>query len=303
MLLWLIFDTKNFEYSKNTNHYKTIFVTMVRAHKFCDFSTKIGHKNQKDKYGYHEGFSIRLCPIRECGMIWAKVFCLEESKSTNDSDKKKSKNTGFWDSKNHRFCNFRESFFEHFERCEEDDEESEPLNRRIFLEHLGNPSRGNNHENDWNNKTNSEIYDVPMTCSCNGEDIIERHGNISDDDGFDSGTESICFFSSFFLMFMSTNLTIELPYDVEKEDSAEEFESWNLHEPDGTKRKNNSKDCCTSNSPENRFLAFRSLEFLRCHPNENSIISTHDEIDEDDVQEGEKSCRSKKMSKVRWEGW
>lgn len=303
MFLGFIFYTQNLKDSEDTYHDKTIFVTMVRAHKFCDFPTEVGHKNQKDKYCYHERFSIRLRPIRECRMIWAKVFCLEKSKSTNDSDKKKSKNTGFWDSKNHRFCDFWESFFEHFERCEEDNEETEPLNRRIFFEQFCDSIRGKYHKNNRNNKSDCKVDDIPVACSGNGEDIVERHGNISDDDGLDGSTESICFFSSFFLMFMSTNLAIELPYNIEKKHRTEEFESWNLHEPDGTKRKNNSKDCCTSNSPKDCLFAFRSLEFLRGHSDKDSIVSAHDEIDEDDVQESKKSCGCKKMSKVRREAW
>lgn len=298
MFLWFIFDSKNFENSQDTYHDKSILVSVMRTHEFSDFSTEIGHENQKDKNSYHKRFSIRLCPICECWVIWSKVFRLEKSESTHDNDKKEGKYAGFWDSQNHRFSNFRESFFEHFERSEEDNKKSKPLNGWEFFEHFCDPAWGYDHENNRNNQSNPEVHDISMACSSDREDIVERHSHISNDDSLDGGSEGICFFSSLFVMFVSANLTIELPYDIEKQEGSEEFESWNLHEPDGSEGEKYSKNRRTCNSPENRFLAFRSLKFFRCHADEDRIVSTHDEVDEDDIEQREESRGSKKMSKI-----
>jgi hypothetical protein len=37
------------------------------------------------------------------------------------------------------------------------------------------------------------------------------------------------------MMLMGSDFTVELPYYVEKEYGSQEFESWNLHEPDNSK--------------------------------------------------------------------
>ena len=97
---------------------------------------------------------------------------------------------------------------------------------------------------------------------------------------------------------MSSDLTIELPYDIEKENSSEEFESWYLHEPDDSEREYDTEHSSTSYSPEYCLLAISSSELLGRHPNEDSIISTHDEVDEDDIEKSKCSCAREYVSKI-----
>jgi hypothetical protein len=35
-------------------------------------------------------------------------------------------------------------------------------------------------------------------------------------------------------MFVGSNLTVKLPYDIEEKYGSKEFESWNLHQPDNS---------------------------------------------------------------------
>jgi len=70
-----------------------------------------------------------------------------------------------------------------------------------------------------------------MTGSSYGEDIVETHRDICDNNGLDGSPESDSSYFSFFMVFMGSNLSVEFPYDIEEEYSTHEFESWNLHEP------------------------------------------------------------------------
>jgi hypothetical protein len=100
------------------------------------------------------------------------------------------------------------------------------------------------------------------------------------------------------MVLVRSDLSIELPYYIEEEDRTEELESWYLHEPDNSERKNDTEDCRTSNSPEYGFFAICSLEPLRCHTDQDSIVTAHDEVDHDDIEECECSCRGEEMSKI-----
>ncbi len=142
-----------------------------------------------------------------------------------------------------------------------------------------------------------------MTCSCYGEDIVEWHGYISDDDRLDSCPKCCSSFFSFFMMLVRSDLSVELPYHIEEEDGTEELESRYLHEPDNPERKYNTQNRSTSHSPKYRFFSFCSLEFLRCHPDQDSIVTAHHEVDHDDVEECKCSCRGEEMSKVRSKGF
>lgn len=295
MLLGFIFYSEYFEYSENTDHDESVLVSMMRIHKFGDFPSEIRHEDEKEENNNHEWLSISLRPFSKDRIIWLEIFGLEESKSANNKDKKEGKNTRFRHTENNWFCHFGESFFEHLKCCEEDYKKSEPLDGRVFLKHLGNPSWGNDHENNGDNKSYAEVHHISMTCSCDREDIIEGHSNISDNYRLDGCREGISFFSSFFMVFVSTDFTIKLPYDIEEEDSTEEFESWNLHEPYRPKWEDDSENGCSCYSPEYCFGSFSSLEFFGCHTDEDSIISTHHEVYEDDIEEREESCGGAEM--------
>ena len=84
---------------------------------------------------------------------------------------------------------------------------------------------------------------------------------------------------------MRSYLSIELPYYIEEEYGSHEFESWYLHEPDNSEWEYNTKYSSTSNSPEYCLFSICSSESLGRHTDEDRIISTHHEIDEDDVEQ------------------
>lgn len=298
MFFAVFLDTDNLQYSEDTDHDESVFVSVVRSHELWYLSTELRHEDEEYEYRHHEHTPIGSCPVSECTMIWTEVLGLEYRKSTNNHDEKECEYTRFRHSHNSWFCHLGESLLEHIECGEEDDEESEPLDRWKTLEHLRYPARSNNHEDNRDDETNSEIDHVPMTGTCDSEDIIERHGDVSDDDRLDSLTESCCWFSTFFVVFMCAYLTVELPYDVEEEYCSEELESWYLHEEDNSEWEYDTQYRCTCHSPEYRLASEFWGEVLGCHTDEDGIVSTHDEVDEDDVEQCKCSCRSEKMHEV-----
>lgn len=298
MFFRIFLNTKNLENSEDTDHDKSIFITMMGIHEFSDFSTKVCHEYEKHKYRYHERFSIFFCPVGEGRMIWLQIFCLKNCKTTNNKYKKECKYTWFWNTEDCRLDYFCESFLEHFECCEEDNEESDPLDRWIFFEEFRYPARCYDHEDNRDDESNNEVHDISMTRSRYGEDIVEWHSDISDDNCLDCFHEAVSSFLSFFLMLMGSNLSVEFPYDIEKEYCSEEFQSRNFHKKNDPKRKNNTKDRCPRHSPEYCLFSLSSLELLGCHTYKNGIIATHDEVDEDDIEESKCSCTREYMSKI-----
>ena len=91
---------------------------------------------------------------------------------------------------------------------------------------------------------------------------------------------------------------IELPDNIEEEDGSEEFESRNLEEQYHSEWEYDTQDCRTRHSPEDSFLAYFLREFLGRHPDEYSIIPAHDEVDEDDIEKCEYSCRREEKREI-----
>lgn len=85
-------------------------------------------------------------------------------------------------------------------------------------------------------------------------------------------------------MFMSSDLSVELPYYIQEQYSPEELESRYLHEPYDSEGENNTENSGASNSPKYGFFTICSLEFFGCHTDEDSIVSAHHEVDHDDIQ-------------------
>lgn len=138
-----------------------------------------------------------------------------------------------------------------------------------------------------------------MTCACYGEDIIEGHSHICDDDSLDCFTKSCCTFSScFIVMFMSSYFPIKFPYDIEEEYSTEEFESRDFHEKYNSEREEDTQYRSTCHSPKYSFFPYFWWEIFCCHSYEDSIITAHHEIYEDDIEKCKCSCTRKKMSKI-----
>lgn len=88
------------------------------------------------------------CPLSKDGFICAEILGLEDRKSSDNSDEEKCEETRLWDTEHEIWSRFRESFLEHLECREEDDEESDPLDRRKLFEFFRDPSRCNDHEDD-----------------------------------------------------------------------------------------------------------------------------------------------------------
>ena len=86
-------------------------------------------------------------------------------------------------------------------------------------------------------------------------------------------------------MLVGSDLSVELPYYIEEEYSSEELESRYLHEPDDSEWENDTENSGSSNSPEYRLFAISSSESLGRHTDEDSVVSTHHEIDHDDIQQ------------------
>ncbi len=67
-----------------------------------------------------------------------------------------------------------------------------------------------------------------MTRSGYREDIIEGHGDISNNNSFDGCRKSGSSSTSLVMCFVGSDFSVKLPYDIEEEDGTEEFETWNL---------------------------------------------------------------------------
>ena len=301
MFLLIFIETQYLEDTEDADHDESILISVMSIHEFWYFPTEVHYKDEEEKYRDHKCTTMSPSPFTECWVVRLEVFLLEDSESTDESDKKQSEYTRLWYPTDHLWCCLRESLLEHLECCEEDDEESYPLDAGIAFEKLRDIARSDNHENDGYDETDHEIYHVSMARSCYSQDIIEAHSDIGDDDRLYGSHECISSLGSLFMMFIRSYLTVELPYHIEEEECSEELEPWNLEEKYDSKWEYDTENCRSCHSPEYCPFPFYSLELLRRHTDEDSIISAHDEVDEDDIKQGECSCRSEEVSEVRRE--
>ncbi len=291
-LLFFLPDAQYLEDSEDTDHDESVFVSMMIAHETADVSTELRYEYEEEEDWYHEGFPVSFCPFSECWIICLEVFCLEECEPSDDNDEDECEETAFRHSHDTFRCHFSESFLKHLECGKEDDEESEPLYRWIFVEEFCDESRCDDHEDDWYDKSDCEIDDVSVTCPGNGENIVEWHGNIGDDDHLYCCSEIAGLTGMFVIVvFACANLAVEFPDDIEEKYGSEEFESRDLKEDDDSHREDDSECCSSGNSPENCFFSLFGWEIFRCHTYEDCIVPAHNEIDHDDVEEGKPGCR------------
>ncbi len=276
---------------------------MMRGHECRDLTTKIHYQNKKHENGDHKYTTMLFCPFGKTRMIGLEIFGLKPRKSCHDKYKYQSEYRRLRDSEYDRFCDLRESFFEHFESGEEYHKESYPLDWRILYELLRYVIWSDYHQYDRYDESDHEIYYIPMTRSCYSKDIVETHSDIGNDDSLDGSLEGGCSLSSsMFGVLTRTYLTIELPYYIEEKYRPEEFESRDLEEKYDAQWEYDTEYRRTCDSPEYCLFLEFGREIFRRHTDEYSIISAHDEIDEDDIEEGECTCGGEKMKKVRREG-
>ncbi len=276
---------------------------MMCTHEFIDLSTEVYEADKEEKYRYHKDSTICSRPLSEGRVVSAEILCLKYRKATDDEYEKHREETRLWYTKE---CisrhGFAESFLEHFESRKEDDEESDPLDRWVFLQESADISRRYDHEYDRDDESDHEIYDISMAGSCDCEYVIEWHRDISDDDRLDSCTIVRSAIScSLFVMLMSPYLSIELPYHIEEEYRSEELKSRNLEEKYDPEGKYDTEDRRTCYSPKYCFFSHFWREIFGRHTDEDSIVSAHDEVDEDDIEQSECSCRSEEMEKIWFE--
>ncbi len=82
MLLTIFFYPKNLENSEDTDHDKTILISVMTIHEFSNLATKVYDEDEKDKYRHHESLSILTYPVREGTMIRFEIFCLQHCESS-----------------------------------------------------------------------------------------------------------------------------------------------------------------------------------------------------------------------------
>lgn len=277
----------------------------MARHKCMNLWTKIHNENQKEKYWYHQSPSMWLSPLSEGGMIWTEILRLKDCKSSNHCDEDKCKYRRLRNSQYRRFCHFYKSLFEHIECRKENDKEPNPLDAWIFSEEIGDPVRCDNHEDDWDDETNHEIDNISMTCSCNCQDVIQWHHDICDDNHLQCFEKVVCTSSmTFIMMFTGTYFTIKLPDNVEKQERSEKFKPRNLEEKDNTKGECDTENSSSNHSPKYCFTTKLGRELLGCHTDEDSIISTHHDIDENDIEKRKESgtrCESGEIGRKGFE--
>ncbi len=276
----------------------------MSGHEFCDSTTKVHDQDEEQKYRHHQSTSMITSPLSKFWVCCLQILGLKNGKSRYDDDEKECKNTWFRDSEDlistagDHHIRLRESFLEHIEGREEDDEETNPLDRWIAIEKFCYITRCYHHQDDWDDESDNEIGNVSMTRTGDSEDIIETHGYICENNRLDGSPEILCPRGSLFMMFTCSYLTVEFPYDIEEEECTEEFEAWNLEEVYDSQGEYNTEYRCSCDSPEDGFFSEFRCELLCCHPDKDRIVPTHDEIDEDDVQESKSTCRGEEMSKI-----
>ena len=92
-----------------------------------------------------------------------------------------------------------------------------------------------------------------------------------------------------------TEFLVEFEDNIGKEESTEEYESFDCKELKSNDRKKNTQDSRSCNTKKNCFFLVFLCELLRRKTDEYSIVCTHDDINHDDIYEHGKSCRSKEI--------
>lgn len=141
LFLSIFLESEDLEDAEHTDHDESIFIAMMTVHEGRDVATEVHDPDEQKEYRDHEGSTIRTRPFRESGVIRLEIFRLEDSETGDDDDEEDRENIGLRDTENgiDTEC-LSESLLEHLESGEEDDEEAGPLDRRIFLEHVRDPS-------------------------------------------------------------------------------------------------------------------------------------------------------------------
>ena len=106
---------------------------MMCTHEISDLATEIHDQNKQEKYRHHQCPTIGSCPVSKGRMIRFQILGLEYSESSYNDDEEYREYTRLWDTIDSidGEC-LAESLLEHLESGEEDDEESDPLDARIF---------------------------------------------------------------------------------------------------------------------------------------------------------------------------
>lgn len=298
MLLAVFLYADDLEYTEDTDHDESILVPVVWGHEVRYLSTEVGHEDEEHEYRHHEHTTVGASPVSKCWVIWTEILGLQHCESSDNDDQEQCEYTRLGHTEYCWLCDFCEALLEHLECREEDDKKSNPLDRWILLEELGNIPRCDHHEDDRDDETDSEIDYIPVARPCDSEDIIQWHGDIGDDDRLDCFREACSALATLFVMLVRADLAVELPYHVEEEYCSEELEAWDPHEENHTEREYDTQHCRTRYSPKYSFFTHLWWQILGRHTDEDGVISTHDEVDEDDIEQSEGTCRGKKMSKV-----
>jgi len=66
MLLAVLLDTDDLQYSENTDHDESILVSVVTGHECRYLSTELRHEDEEHEYCYHKHTTIGSCPVSEC---------------------------------------------------------------------------------------------------------------------------------------------------------------------------------------------------------------------------------------------
>ncbi len=274
---------------------------MMIRHECSYLGTKIDYNYEQEEYRHHQSSPMWSSPFGKCRVIRIQVFSLEECKSSYDRDEKESEYAWLWDSSDKFRGSLGESLLEHLKGGEEDDEESCPLDAREPDEESSYPIRCYDHEYDRDDETDHEVDDIAMACSSYREYIVQWHDHISDDDHLECFEERVCISSMLTVVLTGADLTVELPYDVEKQDCTKEFQSRDLEEEYHSEWEDDTEYGRTCYSPEYSFPSEFGRKLLGRHTDEDSIVPTHDDVDEDDIEESEESCTGCKCGKVSWE--
>ena len=191
---------------------------MMCTHELRHSTSEAYESDEQEKNRHHEDSTVGSCPLCERWVIGTEILRLEDSETSDYDDEKEGEDTRLWyPEESIGRHSFSESFLEHLERGEEDDEESYPLYARIFLQKSRDITRCDDHEDDRDDESDHEIYDISVTGSRDGEDIVQWHRDVGYDDSFDSRGKSRCAISmTLFMMFVSADLSIKFPDDIEE---------------------------------------------------------------------------------------
>jgi hypothetical protein len=177
----------------------------------------------------------------------------------------------------------------HFHRDEKNNDESDPLDLRIPVEHPRDGIRSERHEDDGKHEPDSKARQIAMGSPRDGKHVVQAHGKVGGDDRPNGGGEGNGRFRIRAFVVLAPKLFIEFPNDVEKKESSGEFQSHHPKEHRGEERQDNTKNGRERNTEKDSLFSIFSLELPGRHSNEDGIVARHDDVDENDVREGEHS--------------